>query len=135
MKKIAVIGVVLGSLVFLGGCAKSTSQPVSTPESTVSSALSVTPIVSASVIKYTDNGFDPKTITVKAGSPVTFVNESSKQMWVASNPHPVHTDLTGFDMKKGVAQGGTYTFTFTKAGNWGFHDHLNPSDTGVVVAE
>lgn len=86
-------------------------------------------------IIYTDSGFAPRTLTVKKGTTVTFKNQSSKSMWVASSVHPTHQDLPGFDQLQGVGEGGTYTYTFDKTGSWKFHNHLAPSDTGVVVVE
>jgi plastocyanin len=56
-------------------------------------------------------------------------------MWVASDPHPIHTDYSAFDAKQGIAPGDTYSFTFTKTGNWGFHNHLNPSATGTITVQ
>lgn len=90
---------------------------------------------SPNTIIYTDNGFSPGTITVKVGTPVTFINQSSEDMWVASNPHPIHTDLSGFDEKQSVSNGGSYTYTFEKAGTWGFHNHKNPTMTGTVIVQ
>jgi len=84
------------------------------------------------VVTLTDNGFVPKP-TVKVGTIVTFVNESSGAMWVASDPHPAHTILPTFDAKTGVEKGGTYEYTFTKVGTWTYHNHMNPSLKGTVV--
>jgi len=91
-----------------------------------------TPATSATV-SYTDSGFRESVVYVKLGTTVTFVNASAQGMWVASNPHPTHTDLPGFDEKTSVNRGGTYQYTFVKVGSWKYHNHLNPSDTGVVV--
>jgi plastocyanin len=81
-------------------------------------------------VDLTDSGFMPVAVTVKQGTPVMFVNKSSRQMWVASNPHPTHTDLPGFDELKA---GDTYTYVFDKVGTWGYHDHFSPSTQGQVV--
>jgi len=80
--------------------------------------------------------FVPVTSFVKVGTKVTFKNTSNKPHWVASDPHPTHTDLPGFDSKAEIAPGASYTYTFDKAGRWLFHDHLNPAFGGAVdVAE
>jgi plastocyanin len=100
-------------------------------------------------ITYTNNGFSPSTLTVALGTTVTFVNQSSNPMWVASNPHPTHQGYDGttknthcasgytgpapFDECTTVDSGGTYTFTFTKTGSWGYHNHALESDGGTVV--
>ncbi|MDQ1284435.1 MAG: hypothetical protein QG620_783 [Patescibacteria group bacterium] len=87
------------------------------------------------VIAYTDSGFSPKTVTIKAGETVMFRNDSSVGMWVASAPHPVHTDYPEFDAKKAYAKGEAYSFTFEKTGTWKFHNHLKSTDFGSVTVE
>jgi len=90
-------------------------------------------VMERTVITYTDGGFNPKTVTVKVGTTVTFMNDSSGLMWVASDPHPVHTLLSGFDELNSVSKGGSYEYTFTKVGTWTYHNHMNPSLKGTVV--
>lgn len=85
------------------------------------------------VVTYTDAGFAPASVTVKAGAVVTFVNEGNGPMWVASDPHPSHSLLPGFDAKKNVLKGEAYEYTFAKAGTWTYHNHLNPGMTGTVI--
>ncbi len=89
----------------------------------------------AMTVTYSDTGFSPSMITVKAGTTVTFKNTSSGSMWVASDPHPAHTDLPGFDEKNAVAAGGTYQYTFTEKGTHGFHNHFHSSHTGTAIVE
>jgi len=86
-------------------------------------------------VEYSGQGFSPNSITVKSGTTVTWVNKGSDLMWVASTPHPVHTDLPGFDALKGAPAGGTYSFTFAKVGKWSYHNHLAPDKNGEVVVE
>lgn len=87
------------------------------------------------IIEYTDSGFSPKTITVEEGEAVTWVNQSTKGMWVASAPHPAHTDYPGFDQKESGSRGEKYTFNFDQIGTWKYHNHVNPADTGTIVVE
>ena len=84
-------------------------------------------------VTYADAGIDPKTLTVKRGATVRWVNQGSGTMWVASALHPTHQLLPGFDELKSVGKGGTYEYTFTKVGTWKYHNHMVPSDTGTVV--
>ncbi len=84
-------------------------------------------------VSYGDSGFLPKEITVKVGTNVSFLNQSSRGMWVASAVHPTHQLLPGFDELTSVARGGLYEYTFVKIGTWKYHNHVNPSDTGSVV--
>lgn len=82
-----------------------------------------------------DEGFTPATVTIPVGTTVTFTNNGQALHWPASDPHPVHTGLAGFDAKKGLATGATYSFTFNKAGTFGMHDHLNASVKGTIVVK
>lgn len=107
------------------------STPEATPPvDTAPTASSPSATQSATEVDYTDSGFSPATITIKVGDSVKFVNKTNSPMWVASNPHPTHTDLPGFDEKNSDPE---FTYTFTKIGSWGYHNHRNPSDGGTVV--
>ena len=87
-------------------------------------------IVSETVVEKTYVGFVPNSVTIKKGTAVKFVNKSATPMWVASAPHPVHTDYPEFDQK---TNGDTYTFTFMKTGSWKYHNHAPFSSGGVVI--
>lgn len=76
--------------------------------------------------------FTPAITNIKVNDWVFFKNKSTVDFWPASNPHPTHTDYPEFDSKKAIAPGAQFKFQFTKAGNWGFHDHLNPSIHGSI---
>jgi len=100
-------------------------------------------------VTITAAGFEPKTLTVKAGDTVTFVNENSNQHWPASAMHPTHTVYPGSDIQKcgtseeedtfdacrGLAQGESFSFIFNEIGTWRYHDHLQTSSTGTIIVE
>mgnify|MGYP001588099013 CR=1 len=98
---------------------------------------SPTPIspVSSKIVTLSDNGFIPNSIEVNTGETVKFVNIGSGIMWVASAPHPEHTNYSEFDEETGVNNGQSYEFTFTKVGSWKYHNHLNPNHKGVVIVK
>jgi|GEM_PF-660292 len=87
------------------------------------------------VVSMTDLGFFPASISVETGTTVTFINDGQSLHWPASDVHPTHNLLPGFDANKGISTGGVYTYKFTKAGEWSFHDHLNPDFVGSIVVE
>lgn len=87
------------------------------------------------VVKITDDGFEPSTLTVNAGDAVEFKNESSDDAWPASNVHPTHQLYPGFDAKKPLLSGDSYSFTFSKTGTWGYHNHLEPDVQGTIVVK
>lgn len=92
-----------------------------------------TPVVTVTEVSYSDAGFTPGEITIKAGSSVRFVNNSQSLMWVASDNHPTHTEYADFDQKTAVPNGGVYTFKFNNVGTWGFHNHVKPSAGGTIT--
>ncbi len=120
-----------------GGVEQTMPVPGSdTPEMIVTEPMTAT-------ITYSAEGFSPKEITIKKGGTVTWKNESGIKMWVASAMHPSHivysgtsrqehcpdTANTSFDQ---CAGGDDYSFTFDKAGAWGYHDHNNANFFGKV---
>lgn len=85
-------------------------------------------------IVYTGSVFDPEELTVNLGDKVIFINNGDENMQVASDDHPAHTDLEDFE--SGILEpGDEYSYVFDEAGTWGYHDHLNPSNTGTVEAK
>ena len=106
-------------------------------------------LIVTSVVLYTNNGFAPQIFTVKQGEEVTFMNQSSNPMWVATAIHPTHTVYPGsgiakcataeestiFDACKPIAPGEEWSFTFTEKGSWGYHDHLSPNYRGTITVE
>jgi len=87
------------------------------------------------VVKIEDDGFNPQSLTVNAGDTVEFENKSSDDSWPASNVHPTHQLYPGFDAKKPLLPGDSYSFTFTKTGSWGYHNHLEPDVQGTIVVK
>lgn len=90
---------------------------------------------SAATIRMTKEGFVPSSVTVKRGQTVRWVNAESQPHWLASDPHPSHTDNPDLDSLHELAQGETYLYTFMKSGMVRYHDHLNPQYLGTVVVE
>jgi plastocyanin len=146
-----VIIVILGAIFFSrrGGNRSLYQSPASSPQSKSQSQSSVpaAPQAQANTVEYTDSGFSPQSLTVKLGTAVTFVNKTSGEMLVASAPHPVHTGYDGttmaqhcapgatpsFDECTPASAGGTYTFTFDKAGTWKYHNHIDPTKFGSIT--
>ena len=99
------------------------------------------PALGPVTVELTDNGFVPASLSIKAGQTVTFVNQSARPVWPASDPHPVHTNYPGsggcigsvFDACQGIPPGSSWSFTFIKTGTWGYHNHLSPGMTGIIT--
>lgn len=89
------------------------------------------------IVTYTQEGFEPNEITIQKGDTVTFVNNSDTPLWVASDPHPEHTDYPEFDVARSKGGqmpkiGENFSFTFSRLGTWAYHNHTASSDTGKV---
>ena len=147
--------IVLIIIVLLGGwyvfSHPSTSQaPVTeelpvTEEATTTASTMPAPVT----VTYTDTGFSPASVTIVEGQTVTWINQSSHTMWVASAMHPTHmvydttskdthcaagyTGETPFDECVAADAGESYSFTFAKAGTWKYHDHASAGMSGTVV--
>lgn len=100
----------------------------------------------SATVTYTAQGFSPAQVTVAEGGTVTWVNQSGHPMWVASGVHPTHTVYDGTSKNEHCAAGYTgaapfdecsagdsYSFTFTKTGDWKYHNHAGAEDTGTVT--
>lgn len=87
------------------------------------------------LVTYTDGGFNPAVLTVGEGDTVRFLNDSSRSMWVASNPHPTHTIYPEFEQSSSSGPGDFYEFTFDRAGSWGYHNHTFELHGGTVIVE
>jgi plastocyanin len=87
------------------------------------------------IVEITADGFNPNVLTVPSGAKVVWVNKDSNPHRVASNPYPEGTDLPGLDSKDPIGPDGTYAFTFSKSGTFGYHDHFKPTVNGQVIVK
>lgn len=79
-----------------------------------------------------DDGFHPRTLTIREGETVTFRSERGKYFWPASDFHPTHKLYPAFDAKRAVSPNDSWSFTFDEAGVYKFHDHLAAYFFGVI---
>lgn len=163
MSKNAIIIIVLGLLIIGGGAWYFSSRSADSgmalqetmpteeqAEGTVPSTDEVpVPVAQTVTVTYDGKTFSPASVTVRQGDTVTFVDSSTKPMWVASAMHPSHEVYDGtsrtahcaagysgapsFDQCKSSTE--SYSFTFTKTGTWKYHDHINASAVGQVVVQ
>jgi plastocyanin len=118
MKRTALLLVVVAALaVFLVGC--SSSKKKSTAGGTASASASST----APVIKNFE--FSPNPIKVKVGTKVTWTNQDDTD-------HAIQADDNSFSSAH-LAQGMTFSFTFTKAGTYTYHCAIHTYMKGTVV--
>jgi len=116
--------------------------PLPAPKPEASTMPSATP--QTFNIDCKDGAFVPNQVSIKKGDTVTWTNVNCNPTWPASGVHPTHNvypQHTGacakiggsdFDACHGLKVGESWSFKFDYVGDWQFHDHLNPKDTGAV---
>ncbi|GAC1349608.1 MAG: hypothetical protein NVSMB27_24330 [Ktedonobacteraceae bacterium] len=77
-------------------------------------------------------GFNPTTITITVGTTVTWTNTTGA-------PHTVTSD-DGKTFDSGIntpisANGGTFSFTFTKAGTFAYHCQIHPFMKATIIVQ
>ncbi|HTK59608.1 MAG TPA: plastocyanin/azurin family copper-binding protein [Candidatus Baltobacteraceae bacterium] len=115
------------------GTSAQPAQPANPPSDEIKAEIDANLSLRASVAINAGGAFSPATITVKKGTTVTWTNEGSAKVWIASDPHPVHDGYPGLDSGTDIGTGASYSFTFEKTGSWGYHNHLNPLVKGTVI--
>ncbi len=87
----------------------------------------------AATVTFAGGAFTPERVEIAAGEAVRFENASESPVWPASHIHPTHAIYPDFDAKGPILGGDAWAFAFDRAGYWRFHNHLDPSQTGLVV--
>ena len=93
----------------------------------------------AATITITAAGVDRKTVEIALGDRVLFVNNDGQPHFIASDPHPDHTDCPSINQAGFLLPGQRReTGNFVTARACGFHDHdepLNKSLWGTITAK
>jgi plastocyanin len=137
---IFVVLVLAGGAFALTNKASKPAAPGNSSESSTSdTAAPVTdqntePTEQGTTITYSDDGFSPATLTVKAGTTITIKNTSGMELQFSSDDHPTHTKNPEMN-ETAISSGQTQSLTMNKKGTWGYHNHLSSGDTGTIVVE
>lgn len=108
------------------------TQTKTQPSTAISGSLTTTN--QQNIITLTQDGFLPATLTVKTGITVAWENKSGVDATVDSDPHPTHTNYPVLNLGA-LPDGGKLSLVFDKPGTYGYHNHLNPSQTGTIVVQ
>jgi plastocyanin len=100
----------------VNGCKKDDNSPAS----------SGTP--PANEVWMQSNAFNPSSITVSAGTTITWRNKDSAA-------HTVTSNNGGFTSSSNISGGGTYSFQFMTAGTYPYHCTIHSGMTGQVVVQ
>jgi plastocyanin len=133
-----VIGAIIYGLVYYFVLAKNNKSYGQSSQAQQSAAVSATNSPNSkqteNTVSLTENGYSPMTLKIKAGSKVTWTNNSGVMATVSSDPHPTHTDYPPLNLGK-FEDGATLSLIFDKPGTYGYHNHLNSSQTGTIIVE
>lgn len=84
--------------------------------------------VSASAISINNFAFKPQTLTVKAGTTVTWTNKDGTQHGIASSNN-------AFARSKALNPNDSYSFAFTAPGTYQYFCFIHPGMTGTIIVE
>ena len=88
------------------------------------------PPTASTTITLTSSGASPAAITVPPGTRVLFINNDGGSHFMASNPHPEHTDCVELNQVGLLSPGQRReTGNLNTVRTCGFHDHDNPTNT------
>ena len=115
-----------------GGGSSSPTSPSPSPSPTPSPTPSPAPSGDATITISSSGVVSPRTLTITAGTRVTFVNNDSRAHDMASDPHPNHTDCpelnqVGFLNPGQSRQSGNMNTRRTCS----YHDHNRDTDTNL----
>lgn len=109
-----------------------TAPPTTSENDTTEGETSDTNTSDQPVITFTDSGFTPSTLTIKAGDMITIKNESQSSVQFSSDDHPTHREHPEINMQV-LQSGGETQLTITEPGTYTYHDHLNDRYTGTII--
>lgn len=113
---------------------KTTTTVIQPKKTVVTESVIIIPSGRLTVI-YTNSGFSPTILEVRAGQPIDFINKSNGTLWVTANFHPILKDqrYSEFDSGKSIPSGGIYSFTPTLIGFWGYKNLNNDNHLGSIT--
>ena len=131
--------VALSALMILAACGGSSTNTGTTPTTGTTSAPTATATQAGNaqtVMIITDSSgsfaFSPATLTIKAGTAVTWKNTTAASHTVTSD------DGKSFDSGTSnpiTAQTGTFSFTFTTAGTFAYHCAIHPFMKATIIVQ
>ena len=127
-----IIGGLIYAAIYYFYFAKKGTNPYGAVYNQPTSAITQT--VNQNSVTVTTNGFQPSSLTIKAGETIVWNNQSGNTGNVSSSPHPIHTDYPPLNLGD-IAPGASVSLVFPTAGTYKYHNHLNPSQRGTIVVE
>ena len=82
--------------------------------------------------------FAESCVKVTGGTKIIYRNDSSEELQVGADPHPIHTgnkELTNGQFTLNVKPGETASVIVSTKGTFGVHNHLNSGSGTTIVVE
>jgi plastocyanin len=111
--------------VLLAGALGAICTPVLAPIVLPARAQSAAPAGGISIDNFT---FNPPTLTVKAGTTVTWTNKDDI-------PHGIASSNNAFTRSKAMDTDDSFSFTFTAPGTYQYFCYIHPHMTGMIVVQ
>lgn len=127
---VVVVAVVVAALAILTKVGQAPERQQQQQQKTTS----VAPKTQLQKVILSAKGFEPATITIKAGESISWSNNSGKEATVNSDPHPTH-NFHAFLNLGTFASGSSVQAKFEDSGTYHYHNHLNPSQKGIIVVK
>jgi len=86
------------------------------------------PQANAAAVSIDNFTFTPQTLTVKAGTTVTWTNRDDI-------PHGIASEANAFAKSKALDTDDSYSFTFATPGTYKYFCYVHPHMTGTIVVE
>lgn len=96
------------------------------------------------LVSYTNQGFEPATLTIKKGQTVRFTNNSSEGLWAAATGasgkiYPAgngsECGQSAFDSCSPIGAGEFWEFTFKSTGTWSYQNNVDTKMTGNITVQ
>ncbi len=128
---IALVVVVAGAIM-LGGNKSSQPKQTELPVQTQSEPQNTNQELTTIILDET--GFSPKEVNIKQGTKVMWINKTDSTATVSSDDHPTHQIYPKLNLGQ-FDSGSSHQLVFDEKGTYGYHNHLDASQTGTVIVE
>jgi plastocyanin len=122
---LAVFVLSLAGVAFACGSTQPSGTTTTTSQTTTGS--STTPSNPNEIRITNDAGFTPATLTVPVGTKVTWLNKTTRRVWVTSDSKVPDTGL--------IAVGFSAGYTFDKAGTYLYYEAAHHDNTGTIIVQ
>jgi plastocyanin len=86
-------------------------------------------------VHYTDTGFVPAQLEIKAGEEVRFVNKTNSALHISADPSTSSQYYRAFNQPNTVFKGGTYQFQVPQVGTMNYTNINKSSATGQIIVK